>query len=220
MDLTPGPLDARPGQAVYSRRILAVYDLGVLRLSYPLAWGCPSKHLVAHYNRNVGVNHLDIGVGTGFFLDRCRFPQPPTITLVDMNANSLAVTDERLRRYRVSTLQANILDPLLLPPESFDSIGINCLLHCLPGTFDQKTTALANVRKLVRPGGVVFGSTVLVKGVHHNPLGRYLVNSWNRRGIWSNRHDDHPGPQRALGSHFTHVEIEMRGRSALFTARP
>lgn len=211
-------LDACPGQAVYNRRILAVYDIGVLRLSYPLAWGCPPRHLVDHYNRNVSAVHADIGVGTGFFLDRCRFPGEPDITLVDMNPNCLAVTAKRLDRYRVRTVQANVLEPLPLEPQAFDSVALNCLLHCLPGTFADRSAAFANAKTLLRPGGVLFGSTILVSGVHHNALGRYLVNSWNRRGIWSNLRDNRLGLGTELHRHFAHVNITMVGRSALFTA--
>ncbi|MEQ4305050.1 class I SAM-dependent methyltransferase [Plantactinospora sp. B6F1] len=212
-------LDAGPGQAVYSERILAIYDTGVLRIAQPLAWRCPSSRILALYDEHASADHLDIGVGTGYFLDRCRFPEPqPRITVLDMNSNSLAAAERRLSRYQIRTQQANVLEPIPLPARSFGSVGMNCLLHCLPGTLTDKAAALANVKALMRPGAVLFGSTVLVKGIRHNPLGRILVNSWNRRGIWSNRQDDLAGLHAAFSAHFERYEINLVGRSALFTA--
>ncbi|HET8659758.1 MAG TPA: class I SAM-dependent methyltransferase, partial [Micromonosporaceae bacterium] len=101
---------------------------------------------------------------------------------------------------------------------SFGSVGLNCLLHCLPGTLADKAVALGNLKVLMRPGAPLFGSTVLVKGVRHNLLGRILVNAWNSRGIWSNREDDLDGLRAALGAHFTRYEVELIGRSAHFIA--
>lgn len=62
------------GQAVYTKRVLHVYDLFVLGFSNRFVWRCPTPALLAHYDRHVTANHLDVGVGTGYFLDRCHFP--------------------------------------------------------------------------------------------------------------------------------------------------
>lgn len=62
------------GQAVYTKRTLALYDILVLGISNRLIWKCPTARLVDHYNTHLTANHLDVGVGTGYFLDRCRFP--------------------------------------------------------------------------------------------------------------------------------------------------
>ncbi len=52
--------DAKPGQAIYTRPFLTLYD------------------------QYVSANHLDIGVGTGYFLDHCRFPAAnPRLALMD-----------------------------------------------------------------------------------------------------------------------------------------
>ena len=67
-------LDTAPGQAVYRPWVLYAYDLYVLKLSCSLAWRCPASELLEQYNRLISGKHLDVGVGTGYFLDRCRFP--------------------------------------------------------------------------------------------------------------------------------------------------
>ena len=85
------PPDVVAGQAIYNRATLAVYDVGVLSLSCRLLWRCPKAAMLAAYNRNVGSDHLELGVGTAYFLDCCRFPEPRprVVTLVDLNPTVL-----------------------------------------------------------------------------------------------------------------------------------
>ena len=86
------------GQAIYSPITLAVYDLIVLALSNPLIWRCPTGRILQLYDRHVTDNHLDVGVGTGWYLDRCHFPNPaPRIGLLDLNPNSLAAASRQSR---------------------------------------------------------------------------------------------------------------------------
>ncbi len=65
-------MDTAPGQAVYGRNTLAFYDLTVLGISNPLIWECSTAHIQSLYDRHATPNHLDVGVGTGCYLDRCR----------------------------------------------------------------------------------------------------------------------------------------------------
>src|SRR3569833_2831257 len=89
------------GQAVYNRFVLSVYDLVVLQLSSRFVWRCPKSAMLANYQRNVGARHLDLGVGTGYFLDNVVFPTPqPTITLADLNPVVLETAARRISRYR------------------------------------------------------------------------------------------------------------------------
>lgn len=71
MTVTSEQIEA--GQAVYSKRTLAFYDFVVLGFSNRFLWKCPTQRLVHLYNNNITLNHLDVGVGTGYFLDRCHF---------------------------------------------------------------------------------------------------------------------------------------------------
>src|SRR4029453_2517824 len=82
--MTKAP-ESHPSITVYTSTRLALYDLFILCLSCRLVWRGPKRHFLDLYNRNVGTPHLDIGVGTGYFLDRCRFPvERPEITLLDL----------------------------------------------------------------------------------------------------------------------------------------
>lgn len=134
------------GAAVYSKPTLLIYDFFVLGFSNTFAWRCPSRVILDFYNEHVTANHLDVGVGTGYFLDRCHFPSPnPRITLVDLNENSLAMTSHRLARYHPTTHTANILEPLQITGPRFDSVGFSYLLHCLPGTMKDKEMVFRNL---------------------------------------------------------------------------
>ena len=218
MEFTPEQIEA--GQAVYTPKILSIYDLFVLGISNRLIWRCPTPLQVEHYNRQVSANHLDVGVGTGFFLDHCRFPSPtPRIGLMDLNPNSLRFTAQRIARYRPETYQRNVLEPIAFDGEKFDSVGVNYLLHCLPGSMEAKAVLLDCLKPLVNPGAVIFGTTLLHEGIHLNPVARQLMAFYNRKGVFSNVEDSLEGLTRALNQRFAEVSVEVVGCGALFSAR-
>jgi len=217
----PTTEEVEAGQAAYTPRLLALYDLYVLGFSNRFVWRCQSARMLELYNRFAGTRHLDVGVGTGWFLDRCRWPaERPQITLLDLNASSLQAAAYRIRRYAPQTVRANVLEPVELGNARFDSIGMNFLLHCLPGRLEKKAaTVTRNLFPCLEPGGVLFGNTVLGLGVRQNALGRILIRAYNKNGIFSNLADDREGLERALASSFSSVEIEIVGAVALFSAR-
>jgi hypothetical protein len=213
--------DVEPGQRVYTPLVLRLYDLFVLGFSNRFAWRCPSATMLERYDQHVGRRHLDLGPGTGWYLDRCTWPlERPEITLLDLNENSLSMAATRLHRYAARTIRANVLEALPLGDARFESAAANYLLHCLPGQIESKAATLAaNVRPHLEPGGVLFGSTSLGRGVAHTRIGRRLMRVYNRKGIFSNAEDDERGLARGLASTLNHVEIEVIGAVALFTAR-
>jgi SAM-dependent methyltransferase len=213
--------EVEAGQRVYTPLVLKGYDLFVLGFSNRFVWRCPSSRMLERYDRYVGPRHLDVGVGTGWFLDNCSWPvDAPRITLLDLNENSLATASKRIQRLAPKTVQANVLDPVGLGEASFDSIAANFLFHCLPGKLQWKaTTAVENLRPALAPGGVFFGSTILGRGVRHNMLGRRLMRLYNRKGIFSNTEDDLQGLEQGLATQLTDVEIEVVGAVALFAGR-
>jgi hypothetical protein len=144
----------------------------------------------------------------------------PELTLLDLNPNSLRAAARRVRRYRPRAVQANVLEPVQLGESRFDSIGLNLLLHCLPGPVGEKAaTVVRTLGPYLAPGGVLFGSTILGRGVRQNALGRRLQAAYNRRGIFSNLADDREGLESALAAELADVEVEIVGAVALFSAR-
>jgi SAM-dependent methyltransferase len=213
--------DVERGQRIYTPLVLRVYDVFVLGFSNRLAWQCPSVTMLERYEWHVGRRHLDLGVGTGWYLDRCTWPvEQPEITLLDLNENSLSLAAGRLARYAPRTVRANVFDPLPLGDARFESAAANYLLHCLPGPIESKAAALAaNVRPYLEPGGLLFGSTILGRGVTHTRIGRRLMRLYNAKGIFSNAEDDERGLEQGLAATFTNVQIEVVGAVALFAVR-
>lgn len=211
---------AHAGQAVYSPTTLAVYDLAVLRITNSYIWKCPTSGILDLHNQHVTDEHLDVGVGTGWYMDHCRFPQPhPRIGLMDLNPSSLAAAAKRIERYRPTQYQANILQPLSVDAAPFRSISTTYLLHCLPGSMAEKSVVFDHLATLLAPGGVIFGATVLSQGVERSAAARLLMRIYNQRGIFSNQADSAAGLHAALSRRFDDVSVTIVGCGALFVAR-
>jgi methyltransferase family protein len=208
------------GQAVYSRSMLAIYDWFVLGFSNRLIWRCPSQYILALYNQHVTLNHVDVGVGTGYFLDRARFPNDhPRLGLMDLNPNCLEAAGKRITRYRPELYRANVLDPIALQTSRFDSISLTYLFHCLPGTIRTKGAVLGNLKPLLNQGGVMFGATLLSEGVYRGWAAKRLMAFYNSKGIFANEHDDLQGLRDVLSEHLNNVTVEVVGCAALFSGR-
>jgi hypothetical protein len=208
------------GQAVYTKPILAIYDFVVLGIHARLLWKCSCQRIVEHYNSHVTANHLDVGVGTGYFLDHCRFPSPaPRVALMDLNRNPLDFASRRIARYKPETYMRNVLEPISIDGGKFDSVGVNYLLHCLPGSIESKSAAFDHLKILMNPDAILFGSTLLQGGVTRNWLAKRQMDRYNKKGIFSNANDDVDGLTRALGQRFRSVSVEIVGCAALFSGR-
>jgi len=211
--------EVEAGQAVYSKLVLAIYDFYVLGISNHLIWKCPTQWLMDNYHEHVSANHLDVGVGTGYLLDRCRFPvSEPAVALLDLNQNSLDVTAKRIRRYQPSCYRHNIFDPLPFAGPRFDSIGMNYLLHCLPGTMASKAVVFDNLLEVLNPGGVIFGSTLVADEASQGWAARKLMAVYNRKGIFSNREDRTDALEKILSERFADYSLDRVGCAAIFSA--
>jgi ubiquinone/menaquinone biosynthesis C-methylase UbiE len=208
------------GQAVYTRSVLRVYDLVVLGLSNRLVWKCPTASLLEHYNQHVSANHLDVGIGSGYFLDRCRYPSAmPRITLLDLNPNALEFASRRIARYGPRVHLHDVLKPWVTDSQRFDSVAINYVLHCLPGSIESKAVIFDHLQRLMNPGAVLFGSTLLPGNFPLGWLARRLMAFYNEKGIFSNRCDTFETLERALADMFSEVSIYRVGCAALFSVR-
>lgn len=215
----PTQAQVRAGAGTYTRPVLAWYDLFVLGFVCPVVWRCHRSVMVKAYDSNVGAHHLDLGPGTGFFLDRCHFPTDrPRIALVDLNQGVLDRAAGRVARYRPVVYRRDVLQPLDLGPELFDSVAMNFLLHCLPGGMAHKATVIDHVLPYLRPQGRVFGSTVLAHGVQHGPLAGRALESLNKDETLHNADDTLDQLDAELARRFTDYRLTSRGSVAFFEA--
>ena len=213
--------DTTPGAAVYGKQFLNLfYELAVMGFNNRVAWKVSNSSLLEFYNQNVSGNHLDVGVGTGYYPDNCTFPvNQPRIVLMDLNPNSLAHTANRIKRYNPTTYQVDVLQPIPLDIPGFDSISLYYLLHCLPGTMKTKTAVFDHLKPLLNEGGVLFGSTILGEGRPFNFAGRQIMKLFNTRGIFGNTQDSLADLEQGLSTHFTEYETKMIGHVAFFIGR-
>ena len=125
--------EAAAGAAVYSNLLLSIYDIEVLMLELRYIFKCPLRRVMDFFNKNISGIHLDVGVGTGYFLHKCKFPvENPVIHLMDLNPNTLIKTAKRIKRYDPVAHQCNVLEPIKANLPMFDSISAINFLHCLP----------------------------------------------------------------------------------------
>ena len=209
------------GAAVYSPLTLKLYDAWVLGISNRFAWQCPTRDVLQpFFDRNVGARHLDVGVGTGYYLANAGLPDTTQVTLLDLNPSSLEAAKQRFGRVDTQTLQHDVFVPLGTEQHGhYDSISLFYLLHCLPGTMADKGAVFANLKPCLKPDGVLFGATILGDAAGHNGFGRKLIEVYNKKGIFGNRSDTVEGLRSALALHFRDVHIEVVGKVALFSGR-
>lgn len=207
------------GAAIYSPLVLRLYDAVVHRFTLPVLWGCRSSRAQRLYDELAGPAHLDVGVGTGRYLDRAAPPQPISrLALLDLNANSLRHAARRVARLDPSCHEGDVLRPWPDELRGFDSLGMATLLHCVPGPWKHKAVAFDHARDALRPGGVLFGSTILGRGVRVPWRARPVLKAFNRRGIFHNLEDDEAGLRSALEARFDSVHVDVVGMVALFRA--
>jgi hypothetical protein len=210
----------KAGIALYTKPLLFVYDLLLLGCGCRFLWRCPSRHILEVYNKCITANHLDIGVGTGYFMDKCNFPSTsPRLALLDLNPNSLNVASKRLSRYHPEVYRRNALEPFRLGGPPFDSVALMNVLHCLPGNMKTKGMVFRHIAEVLNHDGIIFGSTILYKGVKRSPLATRAVKMNNRIGIMSNLEDTAAALRDALDIYFSDSYVWTIGCVAFFRAR-
>jgi hypothetical protein len=199
-DATPPTQDAAAGAAAYTKFVLSIYDPLVFKFENAFVWKCPTRLLLDHYNRYVSADD-------------------PKVALMDLNPNSLQFTAARIRRYRPTTYLANVLEPIKYELPAFDSVGLNYLLQCLPGSMSDKGRVFSNLKPFMNPGGVLFGTTILGQGVEFNSLGRLFMGLYNSRRILNNRNDNLADLERNLERNFAQYSLHTVGCVAFFVGR-
>ncbi|MEO8570067.1 MAG: methyltransferase domain-containing protein [Chloroflexota bacterium] len=122
-------------------------------------WRLPTAKHVRLYQEHIRPNQLDVGPGTGYFLEHAGLPDGSLVTILDANPNVLRHAAGRLRPLDVTSIEADVLKPLpILGP--FDSAALSLVLHCLPGPMERKARAVANVARVMAPVGVLSGASV------------------------------------------------------------
>lgn len=203
----------------YTRLGLHVYDPLIVNLVAPRVWGCSPDVLLDHYREHVTSNHADIGVGTGYFLDRCGFDSAPRLALIDLQPNCLKYTARRLSRYQPHTYVRDVLAPMEpIAGGPFDSIALGGIIHCLAGHLPQKCKVFDTIAPLARPGTKIFGYTLVYDGVPLNASRRVVHPLLNCLRVIDNHNDRLSDLRRELRARFIDTNVDLVGCMALFSA--
>lgn len=208
----------RAGQAVYSETVLSIYDWWVLGISNSYIWKCPTDLLEHEFRKHASANHLDIGVGTGHYLSECLPENCHRVGLIDLNQNSLNKAKNSIPQFPTETFLANVLAPFDFSCAPFESVSLNFLLHCLPGSIHQKAVVFDHIDPLLKSNAHVFGSTLLTQGVQRNTAAKSLMALYNRKGIFCNNNDSLDDLNQALQMRFKNIELYTVGAVAIFSA--
>ena len=208
--------DIKKGQAIYTPFTLKLYDLLVLNISNTWIWRCPKHIQLEQFNQNITANHLDIGVGTGYYLKKCQWPSQAKLSLMDLNPNCLEVAKTLLQDRAPNVYLHDIFKPNDSLLDQFNSISMNYLLHCLPGNMDTKSDAIETATSMLIPGGVLFGATILADANFHTKTSKHLAAFYNKKGFFSNQEDTLEALKRTLAQHLTDIEISVVGCVGLF----
>ncbi|MCJ1364158.1 hypothetical protein MMC16_003267 [Acarospora aff. strigata] len=153
-----GEATTAPGAAIYTSPLLKFYDWWVLSIVSTYAWRCSTRDiLVPFFRAHVGPHrHLDIGVGTGYYLQHAGIPAAVSVSLVDLNPNSLVAATTRLgpRPEPTECILHDMTTPLdpVATAGPFDSISLFYLLHCMPGPTAAKAVVFEHLKPHLAPG--------------------------------------------------------------------
>jgi len=189
----------------------------VLGVTTRAIWHVPLASAVETYRVNLGHRHLDVGPGTGYFIEAASPPHDLDLTLLDPNPHVLRKASKRLAAYRPVAIQADVKKPL--PVEGpFDSAALSFVIHCLGGPMKHKGRAIRNIADVLAPEGVLFGGTILGPQEQHGRAARAFLRAANKQGAFDNGDDTAAGLHEILSESFEEVAVETVGSAAMFTA--
>ena len=71
----------------------------------------------------------------------------------------------------------------------------------------------------LRPGGVIFGSTLLGEGIELSGAGKFTYDRMTRQGVFQCERDNEADLRRELEARFVDVSVRRVGNVAIFSAR-
>ncbi|MCY0553103.1 SAM-dependent methyltransferase, partial [Klebsiella pneumoniae] len=97
-------------------------------------------------------------------------------------------------------------------------ISMYYLIHCLPGTMEDKRIVIKNAKTALTKGGILYGATILGDKVRHNSFALKLLQIYNQKGIFSNFSDSEEELKKMLSHYFENINVVVKGAVAMFSA--
>jgi len=125
----------------------------------------------------------------------------------------------------VNNVRGSLLEVLVSESEAYPPyqlgkvVALSVELNRFGRSVPSKAVAFDHVKRVLNPGAVIFGSTILQGGVPRSWLARGLMGVYNKKGIFSNAEDGLEALELALNQRFSDVVVTTEGCVALFSAR-
>lgn len=213
MSIESGAGRTNISQRYFNPLLISMYDFLVYRVVSQYIWGCSNALLIQRYQHYVSPHHLEVGVGTGYLVDKSD-ANISRLDLMDLSRACLRKSSKRLHRYYPSVIRHNVLEKPFEEDKRYDSIGINYVMHCVAGDFTDKGIVFGNLKKLLTNRGVIFGATVL-KTDQSSTRANIFMRFLNRIGIFNNTNDNYDDLKHALEKHFRHVSVFISDHSSV-----
>ena len=210
---------SRWGQFFFTTMSHRLYDAGLYGFVTRYLWRCSTERLLDNYVENISRNHLEIGVGSGFFLERTLCSDYlRRLVLLDLNGRCLRKSAARLQAFDPETRQHDMLEPIPAELGKFDSVAMNYVLHCIPGSFRSNRRMFASIRSRLTSGGVLFGATLVRRPIKEGLFAWLLMWLLNAIGVFGNTRQTVNELRYVLGSLFDEVDLYVAGNAVVFRA--
>lgn len=193
------------------------YDRIVNDFNCKHVWKCSTKNIIDNYQKNISNNHLEIGPGTGFFLNKkntgINFKK---LTLVDVNKDILQFSKKNLEQYysNIEILHSDLFSQKISESIYFESVGVNYVLHCVTGNLQTKLDNL--IDNLGNNKYNLFGASVICDPLHMNTIAEYELIFLNTLGIFNNNEDTYYELEEYLNNRNIKFSLKKQGYVAIF----
>lgn len=173
---------------------LDYYDFFVNKINCKYVWQCNEKNIYQLYTNNIQKHHIEIGPGTGYYL-KPFIQNLKTLQLIDINNNILRYANMRLShpnlKKKITNLNLFKKNNTLQVNNKITSIGVNCVLHCVPGPIETNIDNLINnIQKQSKNSKIIiFGSSV-INDSEKNILQDFELGLLNYFRIFDNKQDN------------------------------
>ncbi len=193
------------------------YDRLVNEINCEKVWGCSKKYIIDNYNKNINSKHLEIGPGTGYFLKKENLNVDLNkLTLIDVNDKILNYSKNNLQSEysKIDILSHDLFTTKIPSNIKFNSVGINYVLHCVPGNLQTKLDKL--ISNLGNNEYNLFGASVICDSININLIAEYELIFLNAFGIFNNNYDTYEELNEYLNNRNLNFSLKRHGYVALF----
>jgi len=201
------------------------YDFFTYQINVRFGWGLTLQRILKHYRKFVSQkSHAEVGLATPTLVSQV-VSKDAKITLLDVSDTFLEKSEFWMRDLgysKVTGYHQDITTPVDPKIPKVDSICLNYVLHCVPGTLapSSKGVCFQHIKGVLAPGGVCFGTTVLGYNAGHNCFGRWMMGQLNgpKLKVFTNTEDSEADLRASLTAAFKRFELKVYGVSAVWAA--